>query len=156
MTSNDLAFVAFEPRDGGFGAFVSVEGLLSNVADPESLLGRASQLYERCVAIMRAQVAEIERLRSARKLTPARTIWRLGNDIFELVEGLREISLQLDDVYGHLNRDLGVKRKWLEKVIIFRRYLPSESLIPDGLPWGRCEKGTRRAAIRLRNGLPPK
>jgi hypothetical protein len=156
VKAHDVAFVSFEPGDEGFRAFFSVEGLLSTDEEPESLLTRASQLYERCLATMRARVANIEQLRSARKLTPARTIWRLGNDIFELVERMRAMSLQLDDVYGHLTRDLGVKRKWLEKAIIFRRYLPSEALIPEALPWGRCEKGTRRVAMRLRNGLPPK
>jgi len=69
-------------------------------------------------------------------------------------DALAELSLEIDDVYKHLVRDLGAKRKWLEKAIIFRRYLPTQDLIPQSLNWGRCEKGTRRVAERLRDGLP--
>ena len=155
ITSAKLAFVAFEPRNGQFIALLSVEGLLSSERDTEVLLRKATGLYERHLTTMRCRIVEIEDLRASRKLTPARKIWQLGDDIFKLTDALAELSLELDDVYKHLERDLRAKRKWLEKVIIFRRYLPTQHLIPQSLNWGRCEKGTRRVAERLRNGLPP-
>jgi hypothetical protein len=103
---------------------------------------------------MRIFIKEIQALRNNRKLLPAFKIWQLGNAIFELQHNLNKLFLQLDGLYDHLVRDLGVKRKWLEKVIIFRRYLPDENAIPQSLNWGRCEKGTRLVAEKLRKGLP--
>lgn len=56
--------------------------------------------------------------------------------------------------YGHLERDLGVARKWLVKAVIFRRYLPDPDRIPPDLNWGRCSDGTRRKAELLQKGTP--
>jgi hypothetical protein len=156
VTSDKLGFVAFEPKNGQFVALLAMEGLLSSQRDPELLLQEAAKVYERSTMRMTSLVAEIQACRAQRKLVPARKIWRLGDAIFELKSDLEELSLQIDGLYDHLVRDLGAKRKWLEKVIIFRRYLPDEALIPESLNWGRCEKGTRKAAERLRNGLPPR
>lgn len=154
MSSDRLPFVTFEPRNGGFRASLSIEGLLSNENDPELVLKDAVSVYARSITKMRALMAEIRACRAARRRVPARKIWRLGNAIFELTDELSERCLQLNNVYAHLARDLGVKRKWLEKVVIFRRYLPAEEVIPESLNWGRCEKGTRRKAERIAKGLP--
>ena len=127
-----------------------MEELISSDNDPEPTLRKAAELYEYSIAKMRSLVEEIQNFRDNRKLLPARKVWQLGNAVFELQDNLFQLSLQLDGLYDHLVRDLGVKRKWLEKVIIFRRYLPDENAIPQSLNWGRCEKGTRRAAEDLR------
>lgn len=154
MNSNKLPFITIEPKDSQFTAFLSVEGLLS-LDDPEAVLQEAAEIYEHSVAKMRSLIAVMQECRLHRKPMPARMMWRLGDTIFQLRDELEALSLQLDNTYAHLVRDLGVKRKWLEKAIIFRRHLLSEDLIPESLNWGRCEKGTRRAAERLRNGLLP-
>lgn len=153
VTLKKLAFVSFQPKEGGFMAFVSMEGLILMERDPALVLREAAKVYEHSIIVaMRPLIAEIHSLRRNRIPTPARKMWRLGNAIFELVGQLEQLSLQLDGFYDHLTRDLGVKRKWLEKVIILRRYLPEEELIPESLNWGRCEKGTRKVAEGLRAG----
>lgn len=153
MNTSKLSFVSFEPKDQGFIAFLSMEGLVSNGRNLELILQDAANLYRRSIMDMRLRIDELKVFRAARKKIPARKIWQIGNIIFELKDGLEKVSLELDNLYSHLVRDLNVKRKWLEKVIIFRRYLPKEKLIPKSLNWGACEKGTRRVAERIRNGL---
>jgi hypothetical protein len=155
VTSKKLAFITVEPSNGHFEAFLSVEGLLSIEGDPELVLQDAAKLYERAITTMRSLIAEMHDCRIHRKPILARMMWKLGDTIFKLRDELKTLSLELDDTYGHLVRDLNVKRKWLEKVIIFRRYIPDEDLIPESLNWGRCEKGTRRVAERLRENLSP-
>lgn len=150
MTRDRLAFVSFEPSNERFRAFLPMEELISGDDDPELKLKKAVQVYERSIVKMRNLVKEIQNFRDNRKLLPARKVWQLGDAIFELQHDLNKLSLQLDGLYDHLVRDLSVKRKWLEKVIIFRRYLPDENAIPQSLNWGRCEKGTRQAAEKLR------
>lgn len=150
MTRDRLAFVSFEPSNGMFRGFLPIDELVSGHDDPELKLKKAVEVYERSIEKMRNLVKEIQNFRSNRKLLPARKVWELGDAIFGLQHDLSKLSLQLDGLYDHLVRDLGVKRKWLEKVIIFRRYLPDENAIPQSLNWGRCEKGTRQAAEKLR------
>jgi hypothetical protein len=127
-----------------------MEELILGDDDPELKLKKAIEVYQRSIVKMRNLVKQIQNFRDNRKLLPARKVWQLGDAIFELQYDLNKLSLQLDGLYDHLVRDLGVKRKWLEKVIIFRRYLPNEDAIPQSLNWGRCEKGTRRVAEKLR------
>ena len=153
MSKNDLILVSFKPNEEHFMAFLLIEQFLSSERDLEPVLKEASQSYEHSIKRMRCAVDEINTIRNERKLLPARTIWKLGNLIFDLVKNLESLSLQIDGLYDHLVRDLNVKRKWLEKVIIFRRYLPNQFAIPESLNWGRCEKGTRRAAEKLREGM---
>jgi hypothetical protein len=153
MTLNNLSFVSFEPRDGKFIGFLSMEAAIGSERDPEAILHKATKIYERSIIRIRSILVEIKSARANRKPIAARKIWQIGDIIFELRDNLEKLSLQLDGVYVHLVRDLGVKRKWLEKVIILRRYLPIESLVPKSLNWGRCEKGTRRVAERLSKRL---
>jgi len=153
MTLDKPAFVSFEPRNEQFRGFLSIEAALGAERDLGDLLREATTIYERYIARMRSVVVEIQVVRANRELIPARKVWQLGDTIFALRDELERQGLQLDGVYDHLTRDLGVKRKWLEKVIILRRYLPDKALIPKSLNWGRCEKGTRRVAQRLSKGL---
>jgi hypothetical protein len=154
VKSDKLMPITFECRDGRFMAFLSVEGLLSLEEDPEPLLRKATAEYEQAIRRMRLLIQQVEKLRSDRKPIPAHKVWEWGDAIFRLTHQLAKLSLRLDQLYQHLARDLGVKRKRLEKVVILRRYLPRKELIPEGLNWGRLEKGTRKAAERLRAGLP--
>lgn len=135
-------------------SFLSVEGLLSVEGDPEPLMRKATDEYEQSVCHMRLLSEQIEKLRSDHKPIPARKVWDWGDAIFRLTQQLAKLSLQLDQLYEHLSRDLGVRRKRLEKIVILRRHLPQKELIPELLNWGRLEKGTRKAAERLRAGLP--
>jgi len=154
VTLDKLAFVSFEPGNGRFIGFLSMEAAVSSERDPEAVLREATKIYERSITRMRSILVEVQAARTNRKPIPARKIWQIGHAIFELRDELKRLGLQLDGVYDHLTRDLGVKRKWLEKVVTLRRYIPDESLIPESLNWGRCEKGTRRVAERLSKGLP--
>ena len=153
MSKNDLMLVSFKPNKEHFMAFFLMEQFLSSERDLEPVLKEASQLYEHSIKRMQSVINEINTFRKERRLLPARVIWKLGNLIFKLVRNLEKLSLQIDGIYDHLVRDLNVKRKWLEKVIIFRRYLPNQFAIPESLNWGRCEKGTRRAAEKLQEGM---
>ena len=151
MTTSTLGFVSFEPSRGTFRGFLSIHTALEGDSDPEALARDAAAVYQRLVGQMRSAVTEINALRSARRHIPARTVWQLGDLVFRLRGELAELGLELDGLYGHLTRDLGVKRKWLEKVVILRRYIDDLSVIPESLNWGRLEKGTARIAQGLAN-----
>ena len=115
---------------------------------------KAAGFYEHTIAAMCSLIAEMQTYKERREPIPARIMWKLGDSIFRLKNQLETLSLQLDGIYAHLIRDLGVKREWLEKVIIFRRYLLREDLIPQSLNWSRCYREIRRTAERLQKGLP--
>jgi len=147
-------FVTFEPSNDHFAVLISLDGLLRTEADPEPFLQRLGDLYASSVSEMRGIVQVIKGLRASRSRIPARLVWALGDVVLRLVNDLAQLSLELDDLYHHLTRDLAVNRKWLEKVIILRRYIPDRTLIPESLSWGRCEKGTKAKAQKIALGLP--
>ena len=141
--------ISFEPTEGKFiGFFPMAQFLEGNVASQASMR-KAAQLYRRFVQRAMSLVAEIEHMRAERKLIPARRVWKLGDMIFAFRDGMSVLGFEIDGLYDHLVRDLGVKRKWVEKVVILRRYVPRQQMIPESLNWGRCEKGTRRVAESL-------
>ena len=106
------------------------------------------------IAKMLQLCARLDMLRREKKRTPALLIWELGDAIFAMRSELSSAGLELDDVYAHLTRDLDARRKWLEKVIVFRRYVHQKKAIPAAAYWGRFEKGTRRKAEQLQAGVP--
>lgn len=155
MTHKKLDFVSFEPINDKFKGFLSMEVVFDSRKEPEATILKATKIYENEVKRMTSLVNVIKKSRASHTPVPARRIWQLGNIIFKLRDELEVLGLEIDGIYDHLTRDLDVKRKWLEKVIILRRYLPYISMIPESLNWGRCEKGTRKIAERLKSGLPP-
>lgn len=154
MISKNLAFIAVKPIGNQFRAYLSMEAAIISEKDPKELLQEATNIYEDAIGKMTQIVDEIRDARKNRRPVGARQIWQLGDFIFRLRDQLEEIGLQLDSVYEHLARDLEVKSKWLEKVIILRRYLPDKKQLPESLNWGRLEKGTSRKAKQLKSGLP--
>ena len=148
-----LTFVSFEPTASGFQASLSLEEAFKNVRDPAALAQRAEEVYGMSIAKMLRLCHRLSLLRAEKRRTPALLIWELGDAIFELRRELGSTSLELDDVYAHLTRDLGVRRKWLEKVIIFRRYVRTREVVPVEATWGTFEKGTRRKAEQLQAGV---
>jgi len=155
MMSGKRRFVSFEKKGDTYSAFVAIDELMAGNDNLPSLLARASALYGSRVSEMQALVDLIAVHRDKRELVAARMVWKLGDLVFKLVAQLDKLALEIDGIYDHLERDLGVKRKWLEKVIIFRRYIAQETTIPEDLNWGKCEKGTRRIAEMIQRGMEP-
>ncbi len=154
ISREQLAFVSFEPYQGGFSAFFSIEGVCLEDKDPKDISLKASLVYLNSIEKMREIIQEMKMLRLKHKSLDARKAWRLADIIFQLINELGNLSLQIDNIYLHLVRDLDVKRKWLEKVVILRRYVPRENMISSSMKWSECEKGTRRIAERISAELP--
>ncbi len=148
-----LAFITIEPKNTDYIAYLSMEDSLLIEKDPAIISEIAIIIYKDTVRNMASIINNMKEYKKERKPIPARLVWKFGDYIFKLKLMLEVIELQINGLYGHIVRDLKLKRKWLEKVVIFRRYLPKESLIPESINWGKFEKGTRRKAERLRNGL---
>ncbi len=149
---SDLTFVAFEPRNDGFIASVPMEQLDSLGEHPDLLLQEASEIYKHAVGKMQLILSEIGRIKGKRNPIPAQKVWELGDAVIDLVDGLAAMSLQLDRLYEHLVRDLGMNQKRLGTVITFRRHLSDKGLIPESLGWSQCEKNARKVAESLSKG----
>lgn len=149
MNNNQLLFVSFEPIENNYKAYLSLSDFIYIEQDYEKQLEEAISIYKKSIKKMNTILEGINQYKKKYRRLPAQKIWQLGDSVFELQNNLKRISLQLDGLYYHLVRDLDVKKKWLEKVIIFRRYIPDKDAIPESLNWGKCEKSTRRVAEEL-------
>jgi hypothetical protein len=146
-------FISFDISNDKINASLSMQGFISAEGDIEKTLDSAKNIYGNALKRMNILLTERKNFLNSRKKIPARLIWQIGDEVFHLNEDLLIINLQIDNIYFHLIRDLGIKRKWLEKVIIFRRYLPDINRIPETLNWGAFEKGTRKkVTILLKKG----
>jgi len=149
---SDLIFISFGPAKDNFRSFLPLEFALSDERELEKITKKATKIYEKSISRMHFIDSQIKKCRKQKHFIPARKIWQLGNEIFRLREALENIGLEIDGIYDHLTRDLNLKRKWLEKVIIFRRFIPNMNLIPNRATWGYFEKGTRKKAFLLTSG----
>jgi len=148
------SYVSFQPNGNQFIAFVSLDAVSAGDRDLEVVLRDAAACYGDHIWAMRVLIEEMRENRMRRMPIFARRMWVLGDQVLRLIEHLSLLGLELDGVYDHLSRDLGVKRKWLEKAVIFRRHIPVVDAIPESLKWGKCEKGTRKVAERIMKGEP--
>ena len=151
---SQMTFVAFEPKEEKFIASVPVEQLGSLGNYPEALLRKASELYERHILVIRPLLDDIDAIKTNRLAIPAQKMWELGDAVFHLVDGLAELSFEIDGLYQHLLRDLEIHKGRLgmyrlTRAITFRRYLKDKELIPHSLDWCLCEKNARRTAEQL-------
>lgn len=147
-----LSFVNFQPIGNDFRALISLEDAFKKDINWQNISDQAVSVYKKELKLMKLELGLMKETKLLKKPITATQIWILGNYIFELISNLDFLQLQVDGIYNHLERDLGVKRKWLEKVIILRRYVPSLSLIPKNLRWGLFEHSTRKKAEQLARG----
>jgi uncharacterized protein YjiS (DUF1127 family) len=149
LISNDLHFVSLTPFNGSFVASLSLADLLSISSAHQVALKKVEKTYNKWIKRMTLLLVKISHFRESRAFIPARTVWELGDAIFGLQRELQNTGVELDGLYDHLIRDLGVKRMWLKKVVIFRRYLPFVDLIPKVVNWGPCSKAPKSSALKL-------
>ena len=153
MIPKALRFISFSPGQKDFRGSLSLEAAFEAENDPQTLIRKSERVYKKYIGRMRHITEELKKKRANHISTPASEIWLLGNNIFTLKKELENFGLQVDGLYEHLVRDLNVKRKWLEKVVILRRYIPGKNLIPKASKWGMFEKGTAKKAKALKE--PP-
>lgn len=147
--NKNISFISFTPEASKFKGLLSLDIAFDSKNDPQSLIRKSELIYEKHIREMQIIIQNIKKIRSSNSRISARDIWILGDSIFSLKRNLENIGLQVDDLYTHLMRDLGVKRKWLEKVVILRRYVFHKKTIPKSSNWGRFEKGTAKKAKLL-------
>ena len=146
---NDPILVAIEPAGDGFRASVPMEQLDALGKHPELALQEATNIYQNSVSRMQWILAEMDVLKAKRSPIPARKVWELGDAVMALASDLGQKSMELDSLYDHLVRDLGMNEKRLGTVITFRRHLPKQEFIPETLGWSQCEKSARKVAESL-------
>lgn len=169
-----LRFVAFEPRGDEYVAFMEVRDALEAIGSDgeaeestlfgiraglerelDELLAAAARLYRYHVEEMRGLVRRISQMRRDRVPLPASFGWKIGDAVFRLKDKLEEMFLEVDDLYGHLERDTGIPRPFLKRAVSFRRYLPDPSYIPCDATWNGCSRSPRKAALEMmRNNRP--
>lgn len=153
LKTNTLYFISFQKKDDNYEGYISLDAAMDEKIDLKQIVLKATKIYSKSIFKMQSLNSELVKLKK-KKPIPAYKIWLLGDEIFRLKHNLEKISVQLDNLYDHLTRDLSVKRKWLEKIIIFRRYIVDIKKIQKTLNWGLFEHSTSRKAKRLNLGQP--
>jgi hypothetical protein len=150
--TDDPIFVSFRMVDNDYVAAVPIDSIKTGQISKESELKAVTKIYQKQIIALKKIIEDIESDKSKKISITAAKMWKLGDIILELIEMIGEKNFEIDNLYEHLSRDLDRKKDWLSKAIIFRKYLPSEQLIPSGLKWRHCkDKPKISAEILLRN-----
>lgn len=146
------SFISFQPLGDNFRSLVSLEDAFKKDIVWQDISDRAANIYLKKISLMKAEIESIKETKKIKHAINARQMWTLGNYIFELIDDLEKLQLQIDGVYDHLERDLSVKRKWLEKVVILRRYVTTLEIIPKDLKWSLFEHSIKNKVEQLIRG----
>jgi len=144
--------ITFQPDSyGGFIAAVSIEDIINISENMDDLLIQASKIYSLSIRRMRMILKEKEEKRKSSRRVPAVLVWDLGDAVIRLVKRLSLNNLELEDLYGHLVRDLKISKSTIAKAIILRRYILERKLLPPTLNWGAFSNSPKRFALKLVN-----
>ena len=137
-------FVSFEKKRGGFVGYLSMESLSNDEMDHKQVILDAVNTYSNFVRYANRKIHDLEREKKQRSYIRARSIWQLGNRIVRLVNDLKIMDLEIDDLYAHLTRDLDKTRTWLSRVITFRTYMDNQKDIPKEAKWSQFVESPRK------------
>lgn len=138
--------LTFEPREDAYIASLSLRDLHSAPHDIDRRLNEAAYVYSDAIEKMRTILEENERLRKENRVVPAVLMWDLGNTIFELLDTVSSRGFEVEDLYTHLVRDLGVSKSTLKRVISARRHIPNRKMLAPDISWGSLKDAPKRYA----------
>lgn len=143
-------FISFFPTEIGFSSSFFLGDFIFEHEDIDAISYELAKIYEDGIKNLKELLNIRKEMLLKKQRIPAVFIWDIGDQIFRINNQINSTGFQIDDYYSHLERDLGISRKWLEKVIILRRYINDKNTLPQGLSWGYFEKGTKHKAIKLK------
>ena len=127
--------MVFQPEEQNYLATLSLKDLPDVPNNLEQILHKASRAYDRRIKRMRELAEENQNLRRKRTPTPAVLMWDLGDEIFKLIEDLDACGVEIEDLYYHLTRDIGISKSTLKRVVAVRRYIPERITLPINSKW---------------------
>lgn len=148
------SFISFEPSGLKFDGFLSITAINDKV-NTEKLASNASRIYQKGIQLLKLILNKINIDKIENKSAHAKYMWQFGDTVYKIKNHLGVLGLEVDDMYAHITRDVVVKKRWLQKVIIFRRYISDGSIIPKNSRWTYFEENTKKKAISLsENHIP--
>lgn len=153
-------FISFEKKRGEFVGFLSMKSLSNDEMDHNQSIQNAVTVYSRFVRYAKRKISDLQLEKKQNGFIKARSVWKLGDRIFKLVDDLKAMGLETDDLYAHLTRDLNKSRTWLSRVIMFRKHVDNQKDIPKDARWSRFVESPRRQVDQMKktaeagNGRP--
>jgi len=145
-------FVSFRMNGDDCVAAVPLREIQSGRILDENKLKEVANIYAKSIHDMKIILENLETTKSKKIPMLAVDIWDLGDKIVSLIETINKKGFTIDGVYDHLIRDLGRKKQWLKKIIIFRKNLPDRNMIPNDLKWSVCKDAPRYSAKLILKG----
>jgi len=152
MTDKKKIGIIFYPKSNSFQASISITDVNNISVDINNLLKDANSIYCNVILKMRSILELNKKRRKENKIIQASSMWGFGDLIIKLVDELKVINFEIENLYGHLIRDLNVKTTTIKQSIIFRRYIPSREYVPEDLKWSDVRDHPRRYALKLIDG----
>jgi hypothetical protein len=107
-------------------------------------LDKAGKVYERHLKKMKGLLKTRDNLKLKNKIITARFMWRIGNEIFLVLEELNNNGFIVDDLYENLTRDLNVSKTTIKRLISLRRYFNDINELPPRLGWSKIKDAPKK------------
>jgi len=143
-------FISFEKKRGGFVGYLSMESLSNAEIDHNRVIMDAVKVYSVFIRYAKRKINGLQREKKQKGFILARSMWKLGDKIFQLVDDLKAMGLEIDDLYAHLTRDLNKNKTWLSRVIAFRSHVQYQRDVQKDARWSRFVESPRKQIELMR------
>jgi hypothetical protein len=143
MNKNKIR-INFISRGNRYLASISFTDFEALNKDLKIRLDKAGKVYERHLKKMKGLLKTRDNLKLKNKIITARFMWRIGNEIFLILEELNNIGLIVDDLYENLTRDLKVSKTTIKRLISLRRYFNDINELPPRLGWSKIKDAPKK------------
>ena len=136
--------ITFFPGNKNYLASISYDVLDEVGENIDEILNKAANIYKTHLEKMHYLLQKRALVRNKNKFIPARYMWKIGNEIFVMIEKLSEYGLFIENLYGILSRDLNISRTVIKRLVSLRRYFPNIDDLPEDLSWGKIKNAPKR------------
>jgi len=108
----------------------------SSQPDMRGQLNAFAARYQEMIDRCKSKLDMVSQQKAKRTIVDPLLFWEIGDCILQYLQDERLIGkFALNDVYGHLSRDLSLSTSSLEKIMTFRRRFASKDLVDSSKGW---------------------
>jgi len=138
--------ITFFPNKNDYLASISYDVFGVANENIDEILTEASNIYKYHLEKMHYFLEKRSLIKKKNKFIPARYMWKIGNEIFEMIKKLDQFGLYIENLYGILSRDLKISKTVIKRLVSLRRYFPDLEALPEDLSWGKIKNAPKRFA----------
>ena len=149
---NAYANIEFKKRGGAYHGSVIMSDIPLLQGDPAETMRVVTAIYQNTIMDVRQWQRDVRELKDKGFSLSARKAWQLGEILYRLNTEFMERGCQVQHLYEHLERHVGLARKRASEFVTFRRYIDNMEIVPEDVMWNSIVKNVKSSSQAIADG----